>query len=108
MATRTAPHDELREQVYDNREDEQDEREVDERRQEESRVLRRVLPGDLPGEGLARLEDVDADSNVSTDDHGNGDCLTDGASEAENHRRRDASSRIGEHDSADHLPARRP
>ena len=80
-------------------------REVDERVDLKRRVRSDVLARDAAGEGVAGLEQRPVDGNAVADHLGDGDRLSDGAAQPEDHRRRDPCPGIGEGDPASHFPA---
>src|SRR5581483_311803 len=100
-------HDVLRGDVHQEREDEEDQREVDERADLEA--ARRALVGrrDLRRERVAAREQVPVDEDAAADHLRDCDRLADGAAEPEDQGGRDAAARVREHDAAHHLPPRR-
>src|SRR5689334_14975511 len=102
MARLEALDDHLRGDVHREREDEQDQREVDERRHREVRERTLVLVGDPAGERVAELEERDVDALGGADHLRDGDRLAERPAEAEQDRRHDAPARVREHDPAHH------
>ena len=69
------------------------------------RVRSDVLARDAAGEGVAGLEQRTVDGDAVADHLGDGNRLSDGAAEPEDHRRRDPCAGIGEDDPASDFPA---
>src|SRR5438067_303698 len=105
---RVAPDDQLRGEVGDQRHREEDHAQVEEGCRLEERGGALVLVGDVGGQRVASLEEIGGQMRRRAAHLRHGDCLSHGATAAEQDGRDQSAARVRKHHSLDHLPAREP